>query len=62
MCMRKCSVSKGQYTKHTVLSALDLWLLYTGTLAQTEVPTEVSHRCWLIIGNLQISLRDCQPV
>ena len=45
--MRKCAVSKVQYTKHTVLSATDLFLLYTGTLAQTEVQTQVSHSAGL---------------
>ena len=44
MCMRKCAVSKAQYTKHTVLSATDL---YTGTLAQTEVQMHVSHSAGL---------------
>jgi len=47
--MRKCPVSKSQYTKHTFLSAADLWLLYTGTLAQTEVQTQVSHSADLLL-------------
>ena len=49
VCMRKCAFSKDHYTKHTVLSATDLWLPYTGTLAQTEVQTKfrtvLAYKC-----------------